>query len=182
MPAAPLMISTPESCRKGRRYLLAIIALGQELRGDDAAGLEAVHRWAAAYPQTASHPGVAVHLAGLPGLGLLDLLAGCTTAILVDAVASGAPAGKLHLLKKDRLASFAPGSGSAHGWAVAETLALGRQLYPGSLPEDITLLGIEIASLELGAGLSADVRQSLEQAVEIIERLVQQALGSPSLS
>lgn len=162
--------------------MLAIIALGQELRGDDAAGLEAVRRWAAAYPQTADHSSVAVHQAGLPGLGLLDLLAGCRAAILVDAVASGSKPGSLHILREDQLASFAPGSGSAHGWAVAETLALGRQLYPDSIPEDITLLGIEIASLELGAGLSAEVRQSLEQAVEIIERLVQQALGTPSLS
>lgn len=161
--------------------MLAIIALGQELRGDDAAGLEAVRRWAAAYPQTAEHPQVAVHLAGLPGLGLLELLAGCKAAILVDAVASGSQPGKLHVLQEEHLASFAPGSGSAHGWAVAETLALGRQLYP-DFPEGIALLGIEIASLEPGAGLSSEVNQSLEQAVETIERLVQQALGSQSVS
>jgi hydrogenase maturation protease len=174
----PWLFLYPNVDMKGRQHLLAIIALGQELRGDDAAGLEAVRRWAATYPQTAALPGVVIHLAGLPGLGLLDLLAGSRSAILVDAVASGAAPGSLHLLKEDQLASFAPGSGSAHGWAVAETLVLGRRLYPDSFPEDIALLGIEIASLEPGAGLSSEVSQSLEQAVETIERLLNQALGS----
>ena len=44
---------------------LTVIGIGQTLRGDDAAGMEAVRRWRAAYPATASRKDVTVTLSEL---------------------------------------------------------------------------------------------------------------------
>ncbi len=54
------------------------------LRGDDAAGLEAVKLWQAQFPQSAGR--VKIDTIELPGLRLLDFLEGMDAAILVDAI------------------------------------------------------------------------------------------------
>lgn len=157
-------------------HSILILGIGQSLRGDDAVGLEVLRLWRKTYPQTAVNPYVRVESAELPGLGLIDLLAGADCALLVDAVQSGAAPGTLRLVKLDELLSFESGSGSAHGWGVAETLALARQLGE-TLPEEISILGIEAQSFEMGAPLSAAVADSLPRAAEMVEKHIQDWLN-----
>ena len=114
---------------------IIVIGIGQELRGDDAIGPEVVPAWQEQHPR--SEERVRVEISPLPGLGLLDLLSGADVAILVDAVQSGAKPGTVHVVGMDQVGSFGAGSGSAHGFGVAETLALGRQADPESIPEAV---------------------------------------------
>lgn len=150
---------------------IAVISIGQSLRGDDAAGLEAVRLWQEQYPQTARR--VRMELAELPGLGLLDLLNGMDAAILVDAVHSSAAPGTLIRIGPEDLASFTPDAGSAHGWGVAETLQLGGSLYPSLADCRISLIGIEAGPMDMGADLSPQVRAALIGAAAMIEKEVQ---------
>jgi len=156
--------------------MIVVIGIGQTLRGDDGAGIQAVRRWQAAYATTASHPQLRVELEELPGLSLIDRLSGADAAILVDAVRSGAPPGGLYRLELSDLDAFRPESDSAHGWGVAETLYLGRMLYPENLPGVIVLIGIEAGEMHLGDGLSREVSDSLDQAAEMIEASVNELL------
>ncbi len=149
---------------------IVIIGLGQTLRGDDAAGLEAVRLWERTYPTTATHPQVRVEYAESPGLTLLSLLEGADEALLVDAVQSNAPPGSIHLLREADLPAFLQGASSAHGWSIAETLAIGRRAVIVDLPEQVSLLGIELAQTEMGAGLSPAVQQALPEVALTIER------------
>jgi len=151
---------------------VVIIGIGQTLRGDDAAGLKAVALWQETYPATAGRSNLRVELAELPGMGLLALLESAQAAILVDAVHSGAPPGTIHLLSEADLGSFDKSSASAHGWGIAETLALGRQLTPQQMPTNIRLVGIEAGELGMGQALSAPVVASLPQAAERIEKAI----------
>ncbi len=152
---------------------ILLVGIGQSLRGDDAAGLEAVRLWQESFPENTLD--VQVDLCELPGLNLLDLLAGTSTAILVDAVISGAEPGTIHRLDREQLAAFMPGSSSAHGWGVAETLALGSLMDPLALPGKIILIGIEVRQMELGAGLSRDVKNALGDVVRVIQEEIEQA-------
>jgi hydrogenase maturation protease len=153
---------------------ILVLGLGQSLRGDDAAGLEAVRLWQQKFPETEG--GVRVELCELPGLALLDLLEGIDAAILVDAVQAPASAGTVVRLGPDEVASFTPDAGSAHGWGVAETLQLGRSLVPSLVKCRVTLIGIVGKDFRLGAGLSPQVRAALENAAVIIEREIQNTL------
>jgi hydrogenase maturation protease len=150
---------------------IAVIGLGQSLRGDDAAGLEAVRTWQQQFPESAGR--VSVELSELPGLGLLDLLDGMDAAVLVDALHSpDHRPGHLFILRSDDLAAFSPDAQSAHGWGVAETLSLGLRLYPALRKCRISLIGIAGSQFELGAGLSPGVLAGLSEAAALIEKEV----------
>jgi hydrogenase maturation protease len=151
---------------------ILVLGIGQSLRGDDDAGLEAVRLWQERYPETARR--VQVELSELPGLSLLDRLVGMDAAILVDAVHSEtAPAGTVIRLSPDELASFTPDAGSAHGWGVAETLSIGRSLYPSLTSCRVTLIGIIGKDFDIGAGFSPEVQTALMRAEAMIEIEVQ---------
>ncbi len=158
---------------------IKVIGIGQSLRGDDGAGLAAVRLWVTSYLAKTPHPAVQVELAELPGIALLDLLAGATQVVLVDAVRSGAEPGMLHVLSEDRLDSFRKDSSSAHGWGVAETLSLGRQLSPERLPKALVVIGIEAGQLDLGEGLSPQVQAALPEAARLIEQRVLEFVNNP---
>jgi hydrogenase maturation protease len=169
------MIGAVDGARCNPTNTIKVIGIGQSLRGDDAAGISAVRLWVETYQ--AQHPQVQVEQAELPGIGLLNLLEGARFAILVDAVHSRARPGTLFRLTEDLLASFDGGSGSAHGWGVAETLSLGRQLTPANLPAGLIVIGIEAGQLDLGEALSPEVQASLLEVASLIEEYVNTALG-----
>ncbi|OGO27434.1 MAG: hypothetical protein A2136_02875 [Chloroflexi bacterium RBG_16_54_11] len=151
---------------------IKLIGIGQSLRGDDGAGSAAIRLWQERYGKASDRPGLEVALAEAPGIGLLDMLEGARFAILVDAVRSDARPGTIHLLSADQLAAFTSGSGSAHGWGVAETLALGKQLMPGEMPGKLYLIGIEAGDVSLGESLSPEVELALAEAACLIEQLI----------
>ncbi len=53
---------------------IAVIGIGQSMRGDDAAGLDAIRQWKVEYPETATRPDIRVETSELPGLDLIDRL------------------------------------------------------------------------------------------------------------
>ena len=161
-----------EGGRKGK-VRIAVIGIGQSLRGDDAAGLEAVRQWQEKYPETANRPEVRVEASELPGLALIDLLDDMDAAVIVDAVKSSAKPGTIHRISPDELSAFTPDAQSAHGWGVAETLQLGRELYPTLKKLPIRLIGIEAEQVSMGAGLSQNVIQALPELCRTIEDEVQ---------
>jgi hydrogenase maturation protease len=161
---------------------IKVIGIGQSLRGDDAAGIVAVRLWNETYQQEVNRPLVQVELAELPGIGLLDLLEGTRGAILVDAVSSEAAPGTIHVLNEDQLEAFSMGAASAHGWGVAETLALGRKLNVHTLPEILTLVGIEAGQLKVGGDLSEAVRSAMPKVAYTIEQQVSSLLGTKTHS
>jgi hydrogenase maturation protease len=154
-----------------------IIGISQTLRGDDAAGSAAVSLWQQTFPVTASQPDIIVELADLPGIGLLSLLAGASKAILIDAVQSDVQPGTIHILTEDQLDSFEISARSAHGWGIAETLALGRALKLTEMPIELTIIGIEAGQMEISAGLSPEVELALPRVARLIEQIVSGEAG-----
>ena len=149
---------------------IVIIGIGQELRGDDAIGPVIVREWQNNNQSSDNH--LRAEICPLPGLELLDLFEDAHTAILVDAVQSGAKPGTVHITDMNQLVSFGVGSGSVHGFGVAETLALGKQIDPSPIPERLIVIGIEILHLDLGEPISQEVRESIPIAISEIENII----------
>lgn len=147
---------------------LLIIGIGQSLRNDDGAGLAAVCHWQKSFPNSSSNPSLTVDQAELPGLNLLNLIEGFDAAILVDAVQSDASPGTIHQLRESDLLGFSEGYQTAHGWGIAETLQIGRQLGL-KLPEHILFIGIEGEDFSPGNTLSPSILSALDRAAQVIE-------------
>lgn len=147
------------------------------MRGDDAAGIEAVRIWERVHAETAARSDVLVQYNELPGLALLDLLEGFDAAVIVDAVKSMGRPGRIHRLGPNELESFATEAKSAHGWGVAQTLKLGQQLGTLSPQLHIRLVGIETWQTGMGMPLSDAIEKALPAACEAIEAEVRQLLS-----
>ncbi len=170
------MMMVNDDAREASPGIIKLIGIGQSLRGDDGAGLAAVRLWQITYPDKILPFYLQVELAELPGIGLLSLLEGASFAILLDAVSSGATPGTIYLLDESHLETFSQSAGTAHGWGVAETLALGRQLMPNSLPRQIKIIGIEAGQLNPGEGLSPAVEAAIPEVCKLINRLLDEYL------
>ena len=157
---------------------IAVIGIGQSLRGDDAIGLKAVHQWMDRFPETASRSEIQVDTSELPGLTLLDMLEGAQAAVLVDAIECVTIPGTIHSLNPEQLSSFTTDAKSAHGWGVAETLRLDKMLNPSRKKIPIQLIGIEVGQVGMGSGLSKSVEQALPLVCEAIQKEVQTFLVS----
>ncbi|MDH4098713.1 MAG: hydrogenase maturation protease [Nitrospira sp.] len=148
---------------------IRIIGIGNLFRGDDAVGLLAARRL-----RERLDGSVEVLEAEGDGLALLDLMEGADQVMLIDAVKGGGQSGatvRLDLSVESRWGRLVPCS--THALGIAEAIDLARVL--GRLPKGMILYGIEIESLESGAGLTASVIGGLDRVVEQVYREVEKA-------
>jgi len=129
-----------------------VIGVGNAARGDDAAGLLAARRLGG------------IELEGDPS-ALLELLHGVPSAVVIDAVRSGAPPGTIHRFDatEEPLPASVRSSSSTHAVGVAEAIELARTL--GRLPAHVIVYGIEGAQFEAGARLSDPVVTAIDEVV-----------------
>jgi hydrogenase maturation protease len=142
----------------GRADLIA--GVGNDWRGDDAAGLVAARRLRELLP------GVRVVEIVGDASALLDAWDGAALAIVIDAVRSGAPPGTIHRLDGGPAAALR--LGSTHAIGLAETIELGRTL--DRLPARLELYGIEGARFDTRAELSPSVARAVEALCERLSR------------
>lgn len=149
-----------------------MIGVGNQLRGDDAAGLEVALRLRARMTD------VEVVLHEGDGSGLLELWRRRRAVVLIDAVRSGARVGTLHRI--DASAEPLPAclsAGSTHAIGVADAIELARGL--DRLPYRVVLHGVEGACFETGAKLSDSVARAIPRLVAAAGREARALAGRP---
>ncbi|MFF9087572.1 hydrogenase maturation protease [Streptomyces sp. NPDC014991] len=157
---------------------ILVAGVGNIFLADDAFGPEVIR----ALGQRPLPPGVRVRDYGIRGMDLAyDLLAGCATAVLVDAAPRGHHPGTLSLIEAEPPdATVAP---EAHGMDPAKVLALARHLGDEPLPRVLVLAcepGVLPAGDDLLGGLSAPVRDAVGRAVDALHALVPALLHDPA--
>ncbi|MGD0806617.1 MAG: hydrogenase maturation protease [Anaerolineales bacterium] len=151
---------------------ITLVGIGQPLRGDDGVGPEAVRQWSHDQPRTASDPNIKTIIIETPGLELLELIQDSDVVILVDAVDGGDPAGTVRVRTALPEANFTPAEKTAHGFGVAETVALAKKIG-ACLPSHIIFIGVEGSKWKLGEDLSDPVRRAVPDAVREIQNQIE---------
>ena len=141
----------------GRRGI--VLALGNDILGDDGAGIVAGRRLRDRVPA-----GVDVVEAGFGGFHLLDHLEGYPRALVLDAVATGKhpPGTVLEFTRAD----FAPLAASPHYVGLPEVLAVAETLKL-DFPTELRILGLEVERLDtFGTTFSPAVAAALPAFVD----------------
>jgi hydrogenase maturation protease len=134
-----------------------VIGVGAADRGDDAAGLEVARRL--------RHVDSVTSAAG--SLGIIDLWDGWADVVVVDAMRSGAETGTVRTfdVHRDRLPTSC--FVSTHALATGEAIELARVL--DRLPPQLTVVGIEVGTLDVGAPMSSEVEEAVDRVVAEID-------------
>jgi hydrogenase maturation protease len=156
--------------------MLRAIGLGSPF-GDDAVGLKVIATLQRAERLQPYLDGrLELIAADRPGPALLSHFEGVEQVLLIDAVVSGAPVGRLHRWADLDEIETSRVNISSHGFGLAQTLALARQL--GMLPEQLIILGIEI---DPEAGMAVPQRLHIEKYsmnIDVIEEEILRCLSS----
>jgi hydrogenase maturation protease len=138
---------------------MLIIGCGNEMRGDDAAGLLVARHLRSLGLNACEHTG--------DGLNLIQLWEPSSEVVLVDAVLAQGDPGKVRIW--DGIAAPVKTDlfrGSSHSVGVAEAIEMARLL--GNLPKQLLIYGIEGKQFEIGATPSAAVLQAVGKVVQMI--------------
>lgn len=159
---------------------ILIAGIGNIFLGDDAFGVEVAQRLARRQlPEE-----VRVVDFGIRGLDLTyALLDGYETVLLVDAVPRGGPPGTLYVLEPERDAT--PGDVAIDGHSMDPVKVLRLVEAMGGRVERLLLVGCEPAQVEeyedMQSGLSEAVRASVDEAVRLIESLIERLLRGEAI-
>jgi hydrogenase maturation protease len=150
---------------------IIVIGIGNEFRGDDAAGLLVVRRLKKKQPA-----GVELREQSGEAIALMETMDGADAVILVDAVQSGAEAGQIHRYDASEQAMQAQFLRcSTHNFSVHDAIEMARTL--GKLPPRLMVYGIEGLHFEPGAELSPAVQTALVETVQRINEELQILMG-----
>ena len=141
-----------------------VIGIGNEFRGDDFAGLATIRRL-----RERNLTELSLHESTRDGTEIMELWQQFDLVIVVDAVRSNMPPGHIHKidLSKDDLPIYWR-TQSSHLFSLVEAVRLSRTLK--TLPGKLVLYGIEAASFETGAEMSAPVRHAVDRVITLIEK------------
>jgi hydrogenase maturation protease len=156
---------------------ILVAGIGNVFLGDDGFGVAVAGRLA----RSELPPGVVVEDFGIRGMGLAYALAGYDVAMLVDALPRGSAPGTLYLVEPEIDDAAAEPDG--HGMSPVKVLAMARHLG-GRMPR-VLVLGCEPAEImdledELKADLSEPVRAALDEAVRMVEALLDELTAPES--
>jgi len=144
-----------------------VIGCGNLLGADDGVGLAALERLRDRYTMP---PDVRLEDGGTWGLNLLPLIEESGRLLLVDAINTGAPAGTLSILERDRLPKYFSQKVSPHQIDLREVLALAE--FRGTLPEDTVAIGLQPERIEMSTDLSPSVADRIDVLVQaVVDRL-----------
>jgi hydrogenase maturation protease len=141
-----------------------VIGLGNELRGDDGAGLLIARR----VRQLTGQGSIEVRELSDEAAALLDAWHGRDTVIIADAMRSGSAPGTIVRLDPAHGPLPPPprGRSSTHAIGLQDTVELARML--GRLPARLVVYAVEGARFNAGAGLSPEVRQAIPRVAAMV--------------
>lgn len=143
---------------------LLVLGLGNTIMSDDGIGPKVIEQ----LQQGDSLPENVVLLdGGTLGLDLLPHLEGVKRLIIVDAVEIGLPAGSCVRLAGDEVPMALETKLSPHQMGMKDLLAVARLM--GHLPDEIVLIGVQPASLEMDTELTPAVAAAMPTLLAMVQ-------------
>lgn len=146
-----------------KENLTLVIGIGNDFRGDDAAGLITAQR----LRRIVGNKVLILEQSG-DGILLIESWKNRGRVVIIDAAQSGKMPGTIHRLEADKFPL--PGKFlrySTHQLGVNEAIELARALK--QLPQKLIVFGVEGKDFGLGRGLSPEVAQCIPELVDQVK-------------
>jgi hydrogenase maturation protease len=142
-----------------------VLGIGNDILGDDGVGIHV----ARAVASKISTKEARVEETGAAGLSLLELIKGHERLIIADAILTdNTQVGKIHRLTLKDLAKT-NNSITPHDAALATTLEIGNSLFPGEMPREVVVYGVQTSNVEQFSGkMSPAVKAAVPEVVRLI--------------
>ena len=142
-----------------------VLGIGNDILGDDGVGIHV----ARAVARKISAKETRVEETGAAGLSLLELIKGHERLIIADAILTdNTEVGKIHRLTLKDLAKT-NNSITPHDAALATTLEIGNSLFPGEMPREVVVYGVQTSNVEQFSGrMTPAVKAAVPEVVRLI--------------
>jgi hydrogenase maturation protease len=142
-----------------------VLGIGNDILGDDGVGVHV----ARAVARKISAKEARVEETGAAGLSLLELVKGHERLIIADAILTdNTEVGKIHRLTLKDLAKT-NNSITPHDAALATTLEIGNSLFPGEMPREVVVYGVQTSNVEQFSGkMTPAVKAAVPEVVRLI--------------
>ncbi|HEX9915115.1 MAG TPA: hydrogenase maturation protease [Candidatus Bathyarchaeia archaeon] len=135
-----------------------VIGVGNLLRCDDGAGIHVVNRLRREAPHIDAED------VAMGSIEILEAMKGYDRVIVVDAVRTGAEPGTVFRVNLSK-GEEPPVVASSHGVDLMTTLKLGARLFPGEMPGEQIIVGIEAMDV---ATFSESCTPPVEAAIRVV--------------
>ncbi len=143
---------------------MRIFAVGNPFYGDDGVGAAVLER----IREACIFPGACLFDAHTDALALLDRFAPGEMNIIVDAADMGLEPGAVAAFRPEEVhVKIKTDHLSMHGFGLGETFAMAEKL--GTLPENMLVVGVQPARIEINTGLSEPVAAAIPRVISMIE-------------
>lgn len=150
------------------RAPIAIIGLGNYLRGDEGVGIHAVEKLRGMpWPDT-----VEIIDGGTPGVGLLHLIEERRLALIIDCADFGGKPGEIEVFDPDRLERDEKEEISLHATDLLTSLELARRV--GRYPQKAMILGIQPKSISPSVSLSPEVLGAIDKIPDMVKEVIRE--------
>jgi len=141
-----------------------IFAVGNCFYGDDGVGVAVLDR----IREANTFPGAELFDAHTDALALLDRFAPGELNVIIDAAEMGLEPGSVMAFRPNEVqVKIKSDHLSMHGFGLGETFILAEQL--GTMPEDVLIVGVQPARIEINQGLSEPVAAAVPRIISLIE-------------
>jgi len=150
---------------KGKQHVIKILGAGNYLMADDGVGIHILEKL-----EKMNRSDVELVNAGVGGLAILDYMEDADDVIIIDAVrGGGGEPGSIYKFTDKELPPANLFMMSLHDLSLVDTLRLGREIQPELMPDNISIIGIEVERVE---GICTDLSPRVEAAVDAVLQLV----------
>jgi hydrogenase maturation protease len=146
-----------------------VLGIGNPLRSDDGVGIHVIE---ALRDENLGHK---IDIKeGISGLDILGAIAGYEKIIMIDAIKSGGEPGTIYKLSVGDLhAQQTLHAFSTHDVDIPMMLKLGKDLYPGKIPEDFVIIAVEAEDIEtFSETCTPKVEKAIQEVVHLIKELI----------
>jgi len=152
-----------EKTSKSHKNII-IAGVGNRLLGDESIGPHIIDKLL----QMHIPSNVNIIDCGCDLLGLMSYLNKPQKIIIVDAIRAGGKPGEIYRFDYSKLATMKDETQSGHQIGTIDVLRLLKSVYPVLADSEITVIGMEPKTLELGNNLSKEVKERIADVTRLV--------------